>query len=96
MAQIKTNYDAYKAGLPEDSVPRSWWSFAISEARRLYDAEPEEVKQQVLTYCSAHIANPHSPVVDLVELLRTGEDTAIEHARALQEYVDTHLVPEQH
>ncbi len=91
MALIKLNYAAYKHGLAEGVTPREWWGFATSEAKRLLEEEPNDVKAAVEAYreLQAQTANP-TPF-DLVALTTEGADEATKRVRAMQQYVFAHL-----
>ncbi len=87
MSLIKLNYAAYKDGLPEGTTPREWWGFAITEAKRLLEEEPDDIKAGIEAYreLQAQTANP-TPF-DLVALTTEGAEEATKRVRAIQQCV---------
>ncbi len=85
MALIKLNYAAYKHGLPEGEEPREWWGFAIAEAKRLLEAEPDDVKAAVDAYRELHANSTLPNVFDIQELMKEGQEAATKRVRDLQQ-----------
>ncbi len=85
MPALRERYKAYVDALPEGEKAREWWGFACSEAARMLQDEPDDVKSEVETYRQQLVVVQDLFGIDFEAILKDHTPAAIDKVRALQQ-----------